>query len=163
MATFKDGSGREWEIVFDAKKLHHIRTECEVDLTAQDGKDFERIADDPYLFFNLLWFILKTQASKYELDEDAFAAVIVGETTDTAAACLLKAITDFFSPSKSNLLKAITEENAALRELATAKAMAKVADPKTRARVLEAIEQKMDQEVEKVLTRLCSPTSTPGS
>jgi hypothetical protein len=163
MASFKDAIGREWEIKFDAPKLNRIRTECEVDLTAMDGKDFERVADDPFLLVNTLWFVLKPQAVLAGVTEEQFAEGLVGEFIDRAVECLLKAITDFFNPSKSALLQAIAEENSALRELATAQAMAKVKDPKIRARVMEAIETRMDDEVTRVLMRLSSATSTPDS
>jgi hypothetical protein len=163
VASFKDALGREWEIAFDPKKLHLIRTELDLDLTSVNGKDFERIADDTYLLMTLLWYILGKQAEEKEVSEDSFAEGLVGEGIDRAVECLLKAITSFFNPSKSALVQAIAEENAALRELATNQAMAKIRDPKNRQMVKDAIEKQMDEVVRKVLTRLTSATDTPGS
>lgn len=164
MARFKDNNGREWSIALDAPTIRTVRKELDgLDLADSEGKTYQQIADDPLLLFDVLWLLCCDQAQAAGIDEHAFAPAIVGDACARATLALRDAIADFFPPQKRELLKAIENKGARLRELGMAKALEKLNDPALEERALAEMERQMDEELRKALIQSPSATTSPGS
>ena len=161
MAKFTDQCEREWEIKFNVRILESVEEKFKgLDLTAAHGKDFLRLAYKPALLVDLLWHLLEKQAQAKDLDVEQFVEGFVGQGIADATQCLLKAVTDFLHPSQAEVVAACANASKAEREEAAAMVLAKIKDPETLARFREVNEQKMNAEIEKILTQSIAATDT---
>lgn len=181
MATFKDSNGKEWQIKLDAPKIRNVRsvtcdhdeTECRhrpgvdkqctgVDLAALDGKAYQRMTEDFCLLGDVVWLLVEDQAVAAGVSDVQFGEALVGDAIDGATAAMLAGIADFFPQGRRTLMKAVAEKSDAMRELGTAKALARIEDPALSARIAAALEKQLDEEIERALTRLNNVTAGPA-
>lgn len=163
MATFRDKTGRDWTIELDAPTIRRVRTECDLDLVDIDGKAYERMYDDPLLLCDCLWSVVRLQAEKASVTGEQFFEAVKGDEFEPALIAIQKAVTDFTHPHRRKLLETVTAKNARIRELGMSRAVAKLEDPELEKRALAEMERRMDEELEKALTRSLNATSSPGS
>ena len=167
MATFKVDS-REYQITLDAPTIRTVRTECHVDLADADGKAFDKLADDPCLLVDVLWVLCRKQAQTAGITDEQFGASLVGDAIERATEGLLAAIMDFFPKRRRELLAAMANKNAKIREQGTERAMAKINDPELEKKVLDALETRMDAIVQEQLEKIAkihasAAINTPAS
>lgn len=160
MPVFK-AAGKEWKVTLDAPTIKELRTECEVDFGAVDGKVFERMEADPVLLVNVLWVICRSQANG--MTDRQFGEALVGDPIEHATKALNQAWLDFFPTGKRSLLLSLSEKQAALTDKAMALALAKINDPATEERLMAAAEQRMTLDLEAALTQLSGAKSSPES
>lgn len=164
MPTFKDANGKEWLLTLDAPTIRMVRSELDgLDLASADGQVYEQLQDDPCQLVDCIWVLCREQAISRGVTDVDFGKALVGEVIDQATAALLNAIVDFSPTRKRELLKAVAAKNAKLRELGTAKALAKINDPEVEAQILAGMEARMDAHVRNGLTRLSPATSSLAS
>jgi len=163
MAKFTDGLKREWTITVTTGAIKKVRKALNIDLADIDQATYSRLANDPILLVDLLWLLMEAAAKQREVTEESFAEGLVGDPIDSATAALLEAVADFFPAQKRSLLKTATAKQLAVQQKGLDLAIAKVGDPTLEAKLVEAMETKMDREVEDLLIRLISPTSSPAN
>lgn len=164
MATFRDNSNRDWVLSLNVRKISEIRERFQLDLV-DEGQSYERMAGDPCLLVNVLWYLCEQQANTIHkgIDTEGFAEALVGDAIDRAVEAMLEAIANFSQKSKRDLLKAIAAKNARIRDLGMAKALERINDPDLEAKAVAALEERMDAELRSALTRLSNATSSPDS
>lgn len=163
MPVFKDRNGREWLVRLDVAKIREVRERYQVNLAAIDGSAYDRLEGDPELLVNVLWTLCKSQGPEHQVTEAQFGESLVGDAIDDATAVMLKSISDFFPKSKREMIQTLAAKNQAIRDLAMAKAMAKLSDPVLETRMMEAMDRKLEADVQKILTQFDSATDSPES
>jgi hypothetical protein len=96
MPSFKDTNGKEWSVKIDAPKIREVRSICSLDLVAQDGSAFQKLADDVVLLVDTLWVLCREQANG--VTECSLA--LVGDAIEAAAKALTDAMLDFLEVKK---------------------------------------------------------------
>ncbi len=97
MKTFKDATGKDWEVVIHVAALKRVRDLAGVDLMDVAGGDLlERLIDDPVLLVNVLYVLVKPQADARTISDEQFGAALVGGALDAAADALIRELLDFF-------------------------------------------------------------------
>lgn len=163
MHTFTDVNAKPYSVKLDAPKIHAVRVKCDgFDLASGDPKQYQRL-EDPVLLVNVLWVVCRDQAITAQIGEQQFGESLAGDSIESATAALLGAITDFFPKAKRELLAAVNAQNEKLQKTAHKKAMAKLGDPKLMDRIEQALEQKLDAEIEAILTQSSNAMNAPDS
>jgi len=163
MAKFVDADGRPWSVRETVGAIKDVRDEIDVDLADIRGETLDRIAEDPVLLVDVLWLLCQEQAKGKEVSAKQFGESLVGDAIDAAAAALVEAICDFFPSRRRTLLRKVTEKTAEVREKADRLAMAKIADPELERKLTEAMQARMEAELERALTRFALRTNSPES
>ncbi len=163
MSTFKDNAGNDWTLALDAPAIRAVRNECGgLDLVDLSGDACEKLASDPCLLVEVLWVLCRDKAGG-GIEAAEFGRRLVGDAIERATAALLEAIADFFPKRRRELARAMANKNREIRDLGLDRALAKINDPKLHERLTAALEAKMDEDIEVLLTRLNSATSSPAS
>ena len=163
MASFKDPTNRVWHLSLDAPLINKVRKACDIDLADSEGKSYQRLANDPVLLVDVLWVLVQKQAQGEGVSDEEFGRLLVGDPIEAATSALLEAIVDFFPSRRRELVKAVAEKNAQLRERATQKALERINDPMLWAQVEASMEARMDEEIRRALTGLSNATGSPDS
>ena len=163
MPSFKDTRGNEWLLRLDVGKIRDVRELHKVNLAAIDGTAYDKLESDPELLVNVLWTLCKSQAGEKSVSEVQFGEGLVGDAIDNATAAMLEAIGDFFPKSKRQMIQTLAQKTRAMRDVGLAKAMAKLNDPELETRMQEAMDRKLNADVEKILTQFDSATDSPAS
>jgi hypothetical protein len=163
MAQFKDRAGSNWTIAIDAPTIRDIRSECQIDLAALDGKTFEKLADDPVLLVDVLWVLCREQAKTLSITSEQFGRLLVGDAIEAATDAMLAGIADFFPQRKSQLVTAMAAKASEIRGKGLELALSRINDPALSASLVNAMQANMDAEINATLTRLSSATNSPAS
>lgn len=163
MTTFKDESGSEWLIQIDAPTIKRVRQECGVDLADITGQVFQRLDDDAVLLVDVLWVVCREQATARDVNDEAFGRLLVGDPIASASSALGEAIIGFFPPMRRSLMQALAAKNQTMRRKATNIALEKIADQATEKQLLEAMTNRITEELNQALIRLKSASSSPAS
>lgn len=129
MAKFKDASGKEWAVVVTVATLKRVKALLDVDLMeVVDEKStlLERLADDPVVLCNVLYAVMKPEADRRGVNDEAFGESLFGDALNDATRAFLESLSDFFrSPTTRTALKAVTskiyEVEARMHDLLAAK------------------------------------------
>ena len=159
MSKFTDSQGRAWVLVVNVGAIKATREALDLDLADASPSTIDRLAEDFCLLVDVLWVLCKKQADALGVNSEQFGESLVGDPIDEAASALIKAIVDFFPGQRKLLLRKATEKATEVRSKAEALALAKLDDPELMAQVTEAMEARMNADIEATLTRLNSPTS----
>src|SRR5688572_23158083 len=116
MAVFRDNRETDWIVSLNVRKISELRDLFALDLV-DEGQSYERMAADPCLLVNVLWYLCSKQADERKLDQEGFAEALVGDAIDRATEAVLDAIANFSQKSKRELLLAIAKKNAKIRGL----------------------------------------------
>jgi hypothetical protein len=163
MASFKDRNGKNWTIDLDAYLIRDVRKACDgLDLAALNGEAYDKLDADPVLLVDTLWVLCASQANAANISQEQFASALVGDPISYATKALLESIADFSPPEKRELLRAMTNKSAKVREIGMSKALAKINDPSLETAAIEAMEASMDADLQRALTQLRSASRTPG-
>lgn len=166
MPSFKDNKDRIWQIRIDAPSIMRIREECDPRFLLEDSETentYLRLQADPVLLCRAIYMLCQKQIEQRDVSEEDFYMEVIGDAIERATEALLEAILNFTQPSMRSLLKAVASKTATVQSRAIEIAMAKVNSPQIEEQLLEAIQGKIDADVEKALTRLGSVTSSPDS
>ncbi len=160
MPEFTDTNGKIWTVRLDAPTIADVRRDCEVDLADMEGKVASDLENDPVLLVNVLYVVCREQAIKGDISDRDFGRSIVGDPIGAATKALTDAITDFFPSGKRTLLRSLVNKQGEIRDKGTALALAKLNNPELEAKLVAAMEGKMDAEILKLIQSV-SATSGP--
>jgi len=162
MQHFKDNADGEWQISIDAPLIKQCRQDCGVDLVDAEGeaKAFDRLATDPCLLVDTLWVLCRKQAEAKQVAQDQFAERITGDALERATDAMLAAIADFFPKRRAALLRTVAAKAQTLRAAGIDAALNRINDPALEKRLIESIDQKIGDAIEK-LTPADSATNMP--
>lgn len=114
MHTFTDNSGRVWTLSVNVAAMKRVRALCGVDLASivevddNDKPSFkllEQLSSDPILLVDVLYAVCKPEADARNVNDEDFAAAILGNVITAATDALLEDIIDFFPEPKRRMLK----------------------------------------------------------
>jgi len=140
MQVFTDMEGRRWELSVNAWTMTQVLDGTGVLLTSivDDGcKLYATLHDDPLLLVSVVWWIIKDQAERQDVDQKSFAMAMAGPCILNAREALIDEIVNF-SPNQAQrenleMIRTKATETAALIQAETAKHLAKM-DPTETAR-----------------------------
>ena len=160
MKTFKDAFGAEWRIWIAVGTARRLKTLSDpIDLF--DAKTLQRVLDDLYSRFDLLWELVAEQAESIGVTKDEFDERLAdGDAFFASCEALRAELENFFlrvgRPDLARILQRTHEAATRLQTIATEK----IDSPK----VLNAIENQMtraeseiDQAIDKELAKLATP------
>lgn len=104
MKTFKDASGRDWEIAVNVGGAKAVRELLSVDLFRLHSTEAERVFSDPCLLVDVLYVLCKDQCQIRKLDAEDFGRQMLGDAIEDGANALLGAVADFFPSQRRGLL-----------------------------------------------------------
>jgi len=152
MSTFTDKNGKDYVIEFDGPSLEKIKKDYGVDLSAVDGSGVVAVANDGPLLANVCWVLCQKQAKDAGISAEAFGkAMYKGEVFEGAGEALRQALTDFTPPKRRDALTAVFEQQSLLDATVLEEMVAKITDPETRARYLEAAKMGMENHLTTVM------------
>ncbi len=166
MAQFKDKNGEEWQINIDARKIQRIRADCDKNFLLNDSAQdstYRRMQDDEVILCVVIYLLCEKQRESRATSDADFYANLDGDAIDNATEALLETILNFTRKKKRKVMKAVVEKSDSLEDKAMELAMAKINDPKLEEELLEKLKDRIDADVQKVLTELENVTDTPDS
>lgn len=107
MSSFKDFSGREWQLRIDTTVIRRVRDKHGIDLAKilSSQTELNRLADDVVLLVDVLYAICEPQANTRQIDAESFAIGLSGDSIESATHALMEAIIDFFPQCRSKILR----------------------------------------------------------
>jgi chorismate mutase len=163
MSSFKDARERQWLLQLNVSNIRAIREKHKVDLASLEGKAFDQLEADPVLLVDVLHTLCEEQIEKEKITPAEFGESLVGDAIDNATAAMLQAIADFFPKSKREMVQTLARKTQAMREVGLQKAMAKIESPELEAKVMEAMDQRLEADVQEILSQLKNASASPAS
>lgn len=138
MATFKDSSGKAWNLAVNVGGIKRVKEATGLLITGMPNgmKGLGELTSDPPLFCTVCFYLI-APADRVAMDEQAFADLLDGPTVDAMGDAFLTALADFFPRQKAALLK-VMEKGRKAMDLATAHDQAKI-DAVTPEQIFEAM------------------------
>jgi hypothetical protein len=162
MPSFKDTNGKEWTVRIDAPKIREVRSICSLDLAANDGSAFQKLADDVVLLVDTLWVLCREQANG--VTDVQFGQALVGDPLEAATKALIDGLLDFFPQPKRSLLRSLYENQQSMMAEGSKMVEEKITDPKVRDLYLKWIGDKLEMNLETLLKiGSIGATSKPAS
>ena len=106
---------------------------------------YARMHDDPVLLCRVLYVLCRKQREQQQVSEEEFYVGVIGDAIDDATDAMLKAIVSFTPRRSRELLEVSVLKTDRLRQMATERALKKINDPALEAKLLDLIDQKMDE------------------
>jgi hypothetical protein len=100
MTAFKDLTGVEWQLEFDAFTFDDIRNATGIDLAEQSGGGYMLIDSDAAALVRVLAAACKDQFAARGIDAREFARRMKREAIEAGKAALWEALPDFFPPKQ---------------------------------------------------------------
>lgn len=145
MKTFRDATGREWQIVLNISTLTRIRDRVGVNL-ARPGQDLAGIMGDDLTFAAILWEMVRDQARQLGLTQEQFLSSLTGEVLEQAKPLFVEELVSFF-PKLRPVMETMRQIEEAYHQALAAemeRLKAEAADPeKIREQIRKQIEQEM--------------------
>ena len=96
MRSFKDRTGREWNVQVDVTAAKRLRTLLGFNLVASDfGATLEKLLSDPVLICDVVYVLCKPQADEAKVTDEDFGRAMAGDAIEAATEVLLAELTDF--------------------------------------------------------------------
>ncbi len=153
MRTFKDSTGRTWEVSVNVQTIKQVRALVEVDLMDLLGKELlERLSTDTVLLCDVLYALCKREADERGVTDADFGRAMYGDAIADATRALLEDCADFSQdPRHRAALRRVLDSARTVKEKA-----------------LDAMERRLDRELgpamERALQKLgASSGSSPES
>lgn len=135
MPAFKDSSGREWLVRLSAPLINDVRKELDTDLVSLSDPVFPKLLDFA-LLVNVLWVLVRKQASAAGITDIQFGESLVGDSLDGATEALVDAVLDFFPLRIRQTMRALANQDAATKNAAMELWTETLADPSKQAAML---------------------------
>lgn len=109
--TFLDNQQASWSLAATVPLLKRIReqTAGKVDFLQNFGQSVDAISGDVELLVQVLYLFCETEITKLKLSEEDFAARLTGDVFEQASNAAIRAVIDFFHPSKRHLMETLLE------------------------------------------------------
>lgn len=119
MQSFKDASGRTWDLKIDVAAIQRVHRLCGVDLTDR-GALTEALQSGPVLL-HVIYVLCKPEADRLGIDEDGFGAGLdSGDVVEQATDAFVEALVNFTRSRDRPVLTRILEKVRARQEQASA-------------------------------------------
>ena len=106
MKTFKDATGREWQVTLNTNAIKRARDTAGVNLVEiVDGELYGRMLLDPVLVVDIAYGVCKPEADTRKFSREDFNAVMVGDAIAEAHQAVLQDLVDFFPNPVRDRLK----------------------------------------------------------
>jgi hypothetical protein len=99
MKSFKDGTGRIWEVNITAAAIKRVKSLIGVDLYAliEDGfKPFMELIESPVELVDVLYCVCKPQADSLAVTDEQFGEQMAGDVLLAASEAFAESYADFF-------------------------------------------------------------------
>ncbi len=144
MQKFIDRRGRVWIVDIDNTTLRRVKALTDVRLLdAIDGDLVTRLSSDPLLLGDVLFAICKPQADQQDVDDDAFAEGLAGDSIDEACKALVDALVAYFPESRRRLLRKAADKQKLIEARGLAAIEKRLDDPNLVDRIVEDLELKL--------------------
>jgi len=120
---FKDGKGREWDLIVHVGQMKKLRDVLDIDLNKIDQPEGAKVFSDPCLFVDMLYVLCAEQCKERGITDVSFGEGMVGGSLDDAASAFIEALADFFPSHRSAILRAQMTKGEKIRDEAMAKAL----------------------------------------
>jgi len=137
MKTFTDTTGRTWDVVVNVDTIKRVRDLLGVNLLGivEPGNDLvDRLAEDVILVCDVLFAVVKPQATERNVSDADFGRALSGDVIDVATTALLEELIDFFPSRRRAILRQAWEKvvkvKSRLEDQADERARTLLADPK---------------------------------
>jgi hypothetical protein len=100
VATFRDITGREWRVEFDAFTLDDIRQELQIDLADPTASGFAKIEADDVALVKVLSIAVRDELRAGNRSPRDFARDVVREAIESARESIVRAAENFFPPKR---------------------------------------------------------------
>jgi hypothetical protein len=148
MRSFKDTTGREWQIAINVNSVKRVRDQVDkFDLlkVVEDQTTIARLTNDPFTLVAVLYAICQPQADAGSVTPEAFGeAMGNGDVLEAAVDALLEDLTDFFPPHKRGPMKAAMAKLREIQARASAMATAKIESPEVMDAAMAALKSQFD-------------------
>ncbi len=112
VASFTDRRDREWTIVLDVAICRDVKAQLGVDLANwSDGKASAKLWSDDGALVDVLWLLLKEQATELGVDEREFAKSLNGDVLAAGLKAIEDAVVNFTRPDRLDLVRKIAEKS----------------------------------------------------
>ena len=108
MRSFKDSTGRLWEISVTAAAMARVKGLVGVNLAGLFGdgmKPYAEFLDDPIARANAIYAICKPQCDAKNVTDEQFGEALGGDAMEAATMALQEELIDFFPKSKRDPLR----------------------------------------------------------
>lgn len=103
---YTDNEGRTWSLQIDVGALRRIRADTGLKAAAFSNKaSYEKLAEDPELFVDVLWAIVRPEATRAGVTPEQFAHGLLGDVIDQAGLAFCEALIDFFPTRKAKVFR----------------------------------------------------------
>ncbi len=144
MQKFIDRRGRVWIVDIDNTTLRRVKALTDVRLLdAIDGDLVTRLSSDPLLLGDVLFAICKPQADQQDVDDEAFAEGLAGDSIDEACKALVDALVAYFPESRRRLLRKAADKQRMIETRGLAAIEKRLDDPNLVDRIVEDLERKL--------------------
>ena len=143
MQKFIDRRGRVWIVDIDNPTLRRVKALTDVRLLdAIDGDLVTRLSSDPLLLGDVLFAICKPQADQQDVDDEAFAEGLAGDSIDEACKALVDALVAYFPESRRRLLRKAADKQKMIEMRGLDAIEKRLDDPNLVDRIVEDLERK---------------------
>lgn len=155
MKTFKTLDGTEWKVAVTVGTIKRVMDDTGLKLTDMftSQKATEQFLSDDIKFCEMIWSVVRPQASENGITIDQFLSTIDGEVVEAAAEAIVGETVDFFQEPRRSVLRKI---------------WARYLEAKQRCKIVDALAA--EKEMEKVdfdqlvrLTHTNTASSSPAS
>ena len=144
MQKFIDRRGRVWIVDIDNTTLRRVKALTDVRLLdAIDGDLVTRLSSDPLLLGDVLFAICKPQADQQDVDDEAFAEGLAGDSIDEACKALVDALVAYFPESRRRLLRKAADKQKMIEMRGLEAIEKRLDDPNLVDRIVEDLERKL--------------------
>lgn len=144
MQKFIDRRGRVWIVDIDNTTLRRVKALTDVRLLdAIDGDLVTRLSSDPLLLGDVLFAICKPQADQQDVDDEAFAEGLAGDSIDEACKALVDALVAYFPESRRRLLRKAADKQKMIEMRGLDAIEKRLDDPNLVDRIVEDLERKL--------------------
>lgn len=136
MKSFKDNSGRTWNLSVDVSAIKRVRSLIDVDLLSiadGKGKVLEQLVDDPIVLCDVIYCLCKPEADAKDVTDEDFGRAMGGDALGDATNALLEDLVNFFPKPKRDLLDKALRKLRSLQEMAQDIASKKLDSPELEA------------------------------
>lgn len=140
MHSFKDKSGRDWNVDITIGAVKRVKAELKIDLMeVLNGTLFERIGSDPMLVMDIVWSIVKPDDSNGTARE-AFDKQIGGQQITDASKAFVDELVDFFQSRGPALAAAVSRVDQETKRAVTA-IVSLIESPEMAKKLQDAVDQ----------------------
>lgn len=165
MKTFHDSKNRTWQLELNCDTVEQIKADCRVnvlDLLDPESDLAKEVAAFPPVIGKLLFAAVADQAKTAAVDDREFRRSMNGESLAAAYDALLEEVVLFCPRHRQRVAQAVLEKNREVQEAAADLALAKLADPELKTRVMAGLEANLVKEMRAAMERI-NPSETASS